>query len=134
MGNGGTAIHAASSATVANKVNGTSIGQIFGQAFAINADGGNGNPSANVTGGQWQRSTAGGAISSNGTAIHATGTATVGNFGDGTTTGIISGNAFGIDAGTVTVNANTGKIEATGASGRAINATNDATINNAGTI
>ena len=49
VGNGGTAIHAASSATVANKVNGTSIGQIFGQAFAINADGGNGNPSANVT-------------------------------------------------------------------------------------
>src|SRR5581483_11623693 len=118
----GTGIKVTDTATVTNNVNGTSIGQISGILFGIDAT------NATVTNN--------GKIESlGGTAIRATGTATVSNTGDGITTGVISGNLFGIDTGTVNVTANTGLIEATGANGTAISAVNDATVTgNAGTI
>ena len=67
--------------------------------------------------------TPGGTISAPaGIAIQAAGTATVSNFGDGVTTGIISGDTSAIKANTVIVTGNTGLIEATGANGIAIDA------------
>lgn len=108
-----------------NNVNGSSIGRIFGTLFGIGAT------NANVT----NSGVIGiGNTGTSDTAIHANGTATVSNTGDGTTTGIIRGTAFGVDAGTVDVKSNTGRIEAVGANAIAINAATDATVNNAGTI
>ena len=60
--------------------------------------------------------------------------ATVDNIGNGTTTGIIAGDAFGISAATVHVTSNTSVIEATGVNGIAIKG-NDITIDsNSGSI
>lgn len=67
-------------ATVSNNVNGSSIGRIFGTLFGIGAT------NANVT----NSGVIGiGNTGTSDTAIHANGTATVSNTGDGTTTGII---------------------------------------------
>jgi outer membrane autotransporter protein len=128
---GGTAIHATGNANVTNIVNGTSIGTISGGAFAIDA--------ANVTVTNGDAATPGGIIASGagGTAIHATGTATIlSNVGDGITTGIIRGDAFGIDAGKVIIDANTGLIEAIRAvNSTAVNSASDVTIkSNSGRI
>jgi outer membrane autotransporter protein len=105
-----TAIKAAGDATVTNTFNGTSIGQITGVLFGIDAT------NANVTNN-------GVIVSGNGTAIHATGTATVSNTGDGINTGVIGAAAAGITAGTVNVSTNTGLIFANGDGFDAINAT-----------
>jgi outer membrane autotransporter protein len=122
----GDGIKATGDATVNNKLNGSSIGRIFGTRFGIDAT------NANVT------STGVIGVDSVGTtslnAIHASGTATVSNTGDGVSTGVIQGTVSGIDAGTVNVTANTGRIEATGAGGVAIAAGGDADITSAGKI
>jgi len=66
---------------------------------------------------------------------NSTGVVTVNsNIGDGISTGIISGDAFGIDADTVTVKANSGLIQATGATGTAINSNNVNVTGNTGHI
>jgi hypothetical protein len=117
-GSNSTAIKAFGDATVTNTVNGTSIGQITGVLFGIDA--------TNVTVDN------SGQITSSDTAIHATGTATVRNTGDGISTGIIRAGNFGIDAGTVIVTANTGRIEANAVNGIAISAGGDANITNNG--
>ena len=120
-------IKATNDVTVTNTVNGANVGVIA-------------TSSGNVIDGTFVTVTNNGiitpfAIGGAGTAIYATGTATVTNTGNGTTTGVIQNGTFGIDAGTVIVQSNTGKIEATAASGVAINAANDVTVtSNTGTV
>ena len=60
--------------------------------------------------------------------------ATVDNIGNGTTTGIIAGDAFGISATTVHVTSNTSVIEATGVNGIAIKGTDITIDSNSGSI
>jgi hypothetical protein len=69
-----------------------------------------------------------------GIAIQAAGTATVANIGNSVTTGVILGNTNAIKGQTVTVTANTGKIEATAGGGVAINSTGNADITNSNII
>ena len=69
-----------------------------------------------------------------GAGILAGGIATVDNIGNGTTTGIITGDAFGISAATVHVTSNTSVIEATGVNGIAIKGTDITIDSNSGSI
>ena len=62
------------------------------------------------------------------------GAATVANTGNGTTTGIIAGDAFGISATIVHVTGNTSVIEATGVNGIAIKGTDITVDSNSGSI
>ena len=62
------------------------------------------------------------------------GAATVANIGNGTTTGIIAGDAFGISATIVHVTGNTSVIEATGVNGIAIKGTDITVDSNSGSI
>ena len=119
IGDGGAAIKTTGDATVSNNLG----GEIAGGAFGIDATNANITNNGRIFGGL-----------AGATAIHATGTATVSNTGDGTNTGVIQGVARGIDAGTVIVTSNTGRIEAVGANAVAINAATDADVTNAGTI
>ena len=100
-----------------------------GGQFAVVSNNGDVNVNQNVAGSTGTIS----AIAAGGIAIQAAGTATVGNIGDGNVTGIITADKFAIKAQTVNVTANSGLIEATGASGHAIDALT-ATIGNSGTI
>ena len=130
-GTNSTGIQAFGDATVTNNVNGSSIGRIFGTRFGIDAETATNPSNATVTN---NGVILAGDVTTAGTGIHATGTATVSNTGDGITTGIISATKFGIDAGTVIVTANTGEIEGNGVDGRAIRAAGDANVTNAGVI
>ncbi|MGA9125322.1 MAG: autotransporter domain-containing protein [Pseudolabrys sp.] len=121
---GGAAIHANGDATVTNNVIGSSVGTIIGVLFGIDATNANVTNHADIV-----------ATGAGGTAIHATGTATVSNTNSSTVLSTVTADSFGINAGTVIVNANNGRIEATGTNGVAINAATDVTVtSNTGTI
>ena len=107
-----------------NNVIGSSVGTIIGVLFGIDATNANVTNHADIV-----------ATGAGGTAIHATGTATVSNTNSSTVLSTVTADSFGINAGTVIVNANNGRIEATGTNGVAINAATDVTVtSNTGTI
>ncbi len=114
-----------------NTINVQTGATLSGTATGINViDGTVNNGTAATPGGKISATAAGGI----GIQAVGIGTITVGNFGDGVTTGLITADGGAIIGQTVVVSGNTGTIEATGTGGIAILSGADLTVNNSGVI
>jgi outer membrane autotransporter protein len=98
---------------------------VTGTAAGINVNDGTVNNGDAVSSGGAISATATGGI-----AINAGGAVTVGNFGDGITTGVIKADQNAIKAQTITISGNTGRIESTGGGGIAVLSAGDLNVSN----